>query len=235
MLILKKLAMRRFNILFIILSVIGLLTDLRIQAQPCSWSGAGTWYFYNAPATIPCGSFSVPQSVGSGTYNYFYAYAGVSYTISTCGSSFDTQLSIYDANPAWTYRAGNDDNGPDCGGLQASVTWTATYTGDHLAVVNRYNCQQHDFTGTSAILKIRKDTSPCTTQTSSTWTGSSNSDWFNVCNWTNCVPGTITNAIVPVVATNPIVNTSPAYVNTITVSPGANVTVNAPATLTSTQ
>ncbi|MGE3823139.1 MAG: hypothetical protein AB7G44_02865, partial [Bacteroidia bacterium] len=123
------------------------------SSQPCSWSGfSGTNY-----PLIPCGSFSGNILVGSGTYTYFTAYAGASYTVSTCGSPFDTQLSIYDANPAWSYRTGNNDNGPDCGGAQASVTWTATYTGDHIAIVNRANCQQHDFTGQSAILKFRQN------------------------------------------------------------------------------
>ena len=220
-----------------IILLVALLSGYKSQGQPCSWSGAGTWYFYNAPATIPCGSFSAAQSVGSGTYNYFYAYSGVSYTVSTCGSAFDTQLSIYDENPGWTYRAGNDDNGPDCGGLESSVTWTATYTGNHLAVVNRYNCQQHDFTGQSAILKIRNN-GPCgctPNQPATTWNGSINSDWFNSSNWSNCVPGPNTNTTVPVVGTMPVVNTSAAFVNTITVNSGATVTVNSPATLTSTQ
>lgn len=220
--------MKKFSYFLLIFSAIILLIQNKGIAQPCGWSG---WSGTNYPS-IPCGSFSANIAVGSGTYTYFTAYAGVSYTISTCGSSFDTQISIYDANPAWTYRAGNDDNGPDCAGTPASVTWTATYSGDHIAIVNRFNCQQHDFTGVSAILKFRKNTTPCTTQTTSTWTGAYGSNWFDVCNWTNCVPGTITNATIPSGVTQPIIN-SPAVVNIITVNPGATVTNNS--TLTGTQ
>ncbi len=201
---------------------------------PCGWSG---WSGYNYPA-IPCGSFSSLMYVGSGTYTYFTAVAGASYTVSTCGSPFDTDLTIYDANPAWSARAWNQDNGPDCGGTNASLTWTATYSGDHIAIVNRAGCQQHDFTGQSAILKIRQNSGPgcgCSpNQPATTWTGSVSSDWFNGSNWTNCVPGPNTNATVPVVGTSyPVINGQPGYVNTITVNPGATVTNNT--TLTATQ
>lgn len=143
--------------------IAGLALLLLLFAAPnnllaqCSWTGQGTTYFLSQPTRIPCGSFSPNQSAGSGTYNYFYAYNGINYTISTCGSSFDTQLSIYDENPGWTSRAYNDDNGPDCTGNNASLTWTSTYTGNHIAIVNRFNCQQHDFTGVSAVLKMREN------------------------------------------------------------------------------
>lgn len=126
----------------------------QINAQ-CSWSGASIktdWAY----ASVPCGTFTT-ETVGSGTYHNAYLRQGINYTISTCGSPFDTQLSIYDQNPAWTSRAYNDDNGPDCGGTNASLSYTSTYTGRHLLVVNRFNCQGHDFSGTSATLKIREN------------------------------------------------------------------------------
>lgn len=135
-------------------------------AQPCSWYGGS--YDVNSGYTIypGCNSFSSDLPVGSGTYTFFYAYNGASYTVSTCGSPFDTQLSIYDENPGWTYRVGNDDNGPECTGLAASLTWTATYTGNHLAVVNAYPCQGYNG-GTSAVLRIRQN-SPSITSSNAT-------------------------------------------------------------------
>jgi hypothetical protein len=210
--------------------LLGLLWSVESQAQ-CSWSGYSN---VNYP-TINCGSFGPNYSIGSGTYTYFTAYAGVNYTISSCGSSFDTQITIYDANPAWSYRAYNDDNGPDCGGAAASISYTATYTGDHLMILNRFNCQAHDFTGVSAIVKWRKNTSGCVAQSSSTWQsigGGNDANWFNQCNWTNCVPGTGTNAIINNNAPLPVIN-SAAVCNTITVNAPATVTINS--TLTPTQ
>ncbi len=135
-------------------------------AQPCTWSG-GSFNVSSGYTIYPgCNSFSSDLPVGSGTYTFFYAYNGASYTVSTCGSPFDTQLSIYDENPAWTYRVGNDDAGPECNTTAASLTWTATYTGNHLAVVNAYNCQGYNG-GTSAVLRIRQN-SPTITSSNAT-------------------------------------------------------------------
>ncbi len=231
MLIEKNGIMKKYYLYVALTLLVALFSSTNVLAQ-CSWSG---WSGYS-PGTPPCNSFTT-GSVGSGTYTYFNIEAGANYTISTCGSSFDTQISIYvDYGSGWIYQAGNDDNGPDCGGTTASLDWTSSWTtGNALAVVNRYNCQQHDFTGVSAILKIRKNC--CVTpQPASTWTGSVSTDWFNSSNWTNCVPGSITDATIPAGTPNmPVINTSAAYVNTITVNSGATVTINAPATLTPTQ
>lgn len=206
------------------LSVVVMLLSFGESHAQCGWTGtSGTAY-----PSIPCNNFSGNIAVGSGTFTFFTAVAGRNYTISTCGSSFDTQLTIYDANPAWTVRAYNDDNGPDCATSAASINWTATFSGDHIAIVNRFNCQQHDFTGVSAILRFRVcGGAPFA---NSTWNaGGSNTDWHNNCNWTSCVPGTNTNAIINNTSFQPIIS-SPAVVNTITVNSG-NVTVNSTLTL----
>jgi len=159
--------------------------------------------------------------------------------VSTCGSAFDTDLTIYNLSAGWVAEQWNQDNGPDCGGTNASITWTATFSGTHLAVLNRAGCQQHDWTGQSAVLKFRQNSGcGCTpNQPTTTWTGAVNNNWNNASNWTNCVPGVNTNTTVPVVGTGiyPVLNGGAAYVNTITVNVGASVTVNAPATLTATQ
>lgn len=128
----------------------------QLEAQ-CSWSGQGTTYYSGQPTRIGCGAYGATQSVGSGTYNYFYGYNGINYTVSTCTSPFDTQITVYDQNPAWTVRAYNDDNGAECTYNNGHVDFTASYTGNHIAIVNRYNCSQHDFTGQSASLKIREN------------------------------------------------------------------------------
>lgn len=67
-------------------------------------SGAAVWYSFTPTATGPV-------------------------TVSTCGSEFDTVLSVY-SGPCGTITpvagACNDDNGPACAGEQASLTFNAT-------------------------------------------------------------------------------------------------------------
>jgi hypothetical protein len=141
--------------LLIILLFISLLNSQKTLAQSCGWSG---YSGYNN-VTPGCNSFGGDFPVGSGTYSYINVVNGANYTISTCGSSFDTQLTIYGWDgSSWVAQTYNDDNGPNCTGTAASVDWTSSFDyGNVLAVVNRYNCQGHDFTGTSAILKIRQN------------------------------------------------------------------------------
>jgi len=100
--------------------------------------------------TPPCGSFGQVM-MGSGTFSSFSVDSGISYTFSTCGSTFDTEISGYQSGGGNVFY--NNDNGPDCSGQQASVTWTSSFTGTLNVMVNRYPCQGHDFTGISAVLK----------------------------------------------------------------------------------
>ena len=60
-----------------------------------------------------------------------------------------------------------------------------------------------------------------------TWNGNTSSDWFNAANWScGSVPDQYTNVIIPGgIATYPVINTSTA-VRSISVHPGAIVTVN---------
>ncbi len=102
----------------------------------------------------PCGTFS-QSLLGSGTYATVNVLSGGSYTFSTCGSSFDTQITGYTAGGSFLFY--NDNNGPDCSNFNASVNWISTYTGSLSIMVNRANCQGHDFTGVSAVLKYRQN------------------------------------------------------------------------------
>ncbi len=73
---------------------------------------------------------------------------------------------------------------------------------------------------------------------SSTWNGSVSTDWYNPANWSNCVPGTNTNAVIP--ASMPrypqIITTSPLYngnatCKTINVANNASVIIKGNAIL----
>jgi hypothetical protein len=69
------------------------------------------------------------QSFGAGVWYVFTPSSNGVATISTCGSDFDTVLSVYTGTcGALTGLANgcNDDDGPSCNGLQASLTFPAT-------------------------------------------------------------------------------------------------------------
>lgn len=107
----------------------------------------------------PCGSFT-SVNVGPGTRTSFQVRSGASYSFSTCSSSFDTQITGYrSTGSSYTEYFFNDDSGPVCTGtLQASATWTATFTGTLNVTVHGYNCDGWNSTsGTSAVLEYRQN------------------------------------------------------------------------------
>ena len=75
---------------------------------------------------------------GSSPHWSFVATAGTTYTFSTCGSSFDTQISIYDTLRA--LKDGNDNNGPICVGNAASIEFTPTISGTYSVLLTGANC-----------------------------------------------------------------------------------------------
>jgi hypothetical protein len=70
-----------------------------------------------------------PQpSFGKGVWFYFVSPVTGPVPISTCGSSFDTVLDVYTGTcgGSLTSVACDDDSGPSCAGLQASILLNAT-------------------------------------------------------------------------------------------------------------
>ncbi|MCO5279501.1 MAG: SprB repeat-containing protein [Chitinophagales bacterium] len=104
---------------------------------------------------VGCNVFGTSSPIPSTAYRTFVVINGVDYTISTCGSGWDTQLTLRDNND--NFKAYNDDSGPDCSALQASIAWTADFSGTAKAYVHRYNCGSI-LEGTSAILKVKQNT-----------------------------------------------------------------------------
>jgi hypothetical protein len=90
----------------------------------------------SAGATPACpGSITVP-CVQGGQYVLVNVVAGNTYTFSTCGgATWDTQITLY--NNAGGGALGYND---DACGLQSTVTWTASFTGQLRVLVDRYNC-----------------------------------------------------------------------------------------------
>ncbi len=72
-----------------------------------------------APGCVP--------TLGKGVWFAYTPFLTGPVTISTCGSSFDTGLGIYTGScGAMTLVACDDDNGPACNGVAASVTFSGT-------------------------------------------------------------------------------------------------------------
>ncbi|MBL6917045.1 MAG: T9SS type A sorting domain-containing protein [Balneolaceae bacterium] len=132
-----------------------LLSTLTTVHSQCGWSGVS-----NATANLfPSTSGWTVQAAGSGTYTWWQGCQGDNYTVSSCGSSFDTQLTFYRYDGSnWISQAYNDDNGPDCGGSAASISffYSLPTSDQNIFVINRYNCQGYAGS-TSAVLKYRND------------------------------------------------------------------------------
>ncbi|HOV11681.1 MAG TPA: hypothetical protein PLL90_07950, partial [Bacteroidales bacterium] len=94
-------------------------------------------------------------SAGSFYYFYFNATAGNIYDFSLCDNPEDSYLYIY--NSSWGFITGNDDNGPHCGGVPASISWTCPTTDTYIIQVNNLGCDPFINSGTLAY----RYASPC--------------------------------------------------------------------------
>ncbi|MCB0790622.1 MAG: T9SS type A sorting domain-containing protein [Flavobacteriales bacterium] len=123
--------MRRARCILSILLSLGLLVlHLRSFAQ-CGNDNAltGTAVTPNCPGTtnISC--------VQGGQYALVNVVAGNTYTFSTCTATFDTQITLYN-NTGGGALGYNDDA---CG-LQSTVTWIASFTGQLRVLIDQFPC-----------------------------------------------------------------------------------------------
>lgn len=81
----------------------------------------------------------------AGDYYVVTVCDGADYTFSTCGSSWDTRLTLY-------YDTGTfiDDNDDSCGN-QSEITWTSDYDGDVHILLDRHNCNHNNNCATLAV------------------------------------------------------------------------------------
>lgn len=86
--------------------------------------------------TVPC--------ITGGQYALINVTTGNNYTFSTCGATFDTQITLYN-NAGGGSLGFNDDSGV-CGFLSAQsyLAWTATFTGQLRVLVDQYNCANNN-------------------------------------------------------------------------------------------
>lgn len=75
--------------------------------------------------------------------------AGATYTFQTCGSGFDTQLTVYNSTGGASL-AYNDDG---CG-LQSTITWTSTFNGTVHVLVDAYFCASNTSFATLSVMQL---------------------------------------------------------------------------------
>jgi len=113
----------------------------------------GFYYGEILPNTGTTWNTLTPYSPGE--YFRMPVLTGGSYSISTCGSSIDTQITGFQGATTATSDYYNDDNGPDCNTTQASVTIAPNYTDYTRVAVQQYNCAPG---GSSSItVKVRQN------------------------------------------------------------------------------
>ena len=92
-------------------------------------------YWQTTTPTCP-GSTVASTCLFGGEYQLINVVAGNTYTFSTCGTTtWDTQITLY--NNAGGGSLGYND---DACGLQSSVTWVATFTGQLRVLIDAFPC-----------------------------------------------------------------------------------------------
>ncbi len=94
----------------------------------------------SAPTVVGNSIFCDPPTNNAGRNNFRVTnmIANATYRISNCGSGVDTQMTIRDLGG--TVVDYNDDGGPACTGLAASIDFIPPATGDYRIQLNEYNC-----------------------------------------------------------------------------------------------
>lgn len=91
-----------------------------------------------------CGDFQDYPNSPLGHYYEMPVLKGGCYLVSTCGASYNTQLTFFEGNSPSPF-AWRDDSGPDCGGafpsLQSSMRIRPDFTDYTRINVNRHNCR----------------------------------------------------------------------------------------------
>lgn len=99
----------------------------------CSFGGIP----YGNISSLNPGQTSTISCMYGGEYATVSVVSGSNYTFSTCGGSWDSQLTLFTSTG--TFLAYNDDF---CG-LQSQINWTATFTGQVRVKLNRYYCSSY--------------------------------------------------------------------------------------------
>lgn len=99
---------------------------------------AGCFRWHTCPSSGT--TFITSSGYSPGTYFAFPMINGLSYAVSTCGNTIDTQITGWSSSSI-SLLFYNDDNGPLCVGSNASVdNYVPNFTGLAGVQVSQYNC-----------------------------------------------------------------------------------------------
>lgn len=108
--------------------------------------------FYTTLNPITVG---VPVSAGcvyGGEYVNVSVCAGATYRFSTCGATWDTEITIFNAGSATSL--GYDDDGCGTVGGASQLTWTATFTGVLRVAVDEFGCLSNAICAPIAVTQL---------------------------------------------------------------------------------
>lgn len=97
----------------------------------------GILYDDLTPAGVGLANSGYTSCAYGGEYYTVSVAAGNTYNFNTCGSTYDTQLTLFTNSGVYL---GYDDDGSVCGSGASDLTWVATYTGVARIQMNEYNC-----------------------------------------------------------------------------------------------
>ncbi len=99
----------------------------------------GVFYDDLTPLGVGVANASSTPCAYGGEYYTVSVVAGNTYNFNTCGTSYDTQITL--RNNAGGGLLGYDDDGSTCGNGASNLTWLSTITGVVRVQMNQYNCQ----------------------------------------------------------------------------------------------
>lgn len=131
------------------------LTTLKSNAQ-CAAFTTTTHCTTAAPIVIGNSISCTPPSNDGGRRNFMVTNMSSSmvYRISNCGSTFDTQITVFNENGT-VVLGYNDDNGPACTGTAASLDFIPPTNGNYRIQLNRYNCSTTNQTSGSLTVTLQ--------------------------------------------------------------------------------
>ena len=103
--------------------------------------------------TSQAGDFAQTTSIWGGEYVNFEVCSGATYLFSTCGTNWDSQITLFDG--VGTYL-GYDDDGCNDGITESAseLQWTATFSGTVRVLVDLYNCASNTTNGILTIYQL---------------------------------------------------------------------------------